>query len=67
MRTGKSSDSVGDLRWVVLKYLQWVGFELFSEVVVCHAIVAATAYVTQKRSLAWKSRKTHRNQGGEHP
>jgi hypothetical protein len=29
MRTGKSSDSLGDLRWVALKYFKWVGFELF--------------------------------------
>jgi hypothetical protein len=27
MRTGKSSDSLGDLRWVALKYFKWVGLE----------------------------------------
>ena len=27
MRTGKSSDSLGDLCWVALKDFKWVGFE----------------------------------------
>ena len=27
MRTGKSSDSLGDWRWVALKEFKWVGFE----------------------------------------
>jgi hypothetical protein len=27
MRTEKSLNSLGDLRWVELKYFKWVGFE----------------------------------------